>query len=327
MCFFNGLSAYTKTWLQFVFPFYIWGITGVIIISARYSTRIARISGNNSVPVLATLFLLSYAGIIITSLSYTVLEYPGGQKVVQSADGNIDYLGAKHAPLFIAAVATLLLLWLPYTVLLFTGQWLYKCKLSLINRMLIKLKQFLDAHYGPLKDSHRYWFGALLLVRAVILLISALVTRNNFSIFIFSISIATIVLIAVLMAFSHTGSDLQAYCSKTVSYFEFVIFLNLLVLCLAKYHTSASGGSKIAPSYTLIGIVFLQYVGVLVFRIYSAMKNKVFHYFPMNDSKKRKVCGDMRTPLRCRPFSIEMQTLFFKFVHYYMCVITLYIQV
>jgi len=32
-CFFNGLSAYTKTWLQFVFPFYIWGITGVIIIT------------------------------------------------------------------------------------------------------------------------------------------------------------------------------------------------------------------------------------------------------------------------------------------------------
>ena len=140
-CFFNGLSAYTKIWLQFVFPFYIWGITGVIIISARYSTWIARISGNNSVPVLATLFLLSYAkllGIIITSLSYTVLQYPGGQKVVWSADGNIDYLGAKHAPLFVAAVSTLLFLWLPYTVLLFTGQWLYKCKLSLINRMLIK---------------------------------------------------------------------------------------------------------------------------------------------------------------------------------------------
>ena len=260
-CFFNGLSAYIKTWLQFVFPFYIWGITGVIIISARYSILIARIGGNNSVPVLTTLFLLSYAkllGIIITSLSYTVLEYPGSQKVVWSADGNIDYLGAKHTPLFVAAVTTLLLLWLPYTVLLFTGQWLYKCKLSLINRMLTKLKPSLDAHYGPLKDSHRYWFGALLLVRAVILLISALVTKNNFSVFIFSISIATIVLIAVLMAFSHIGVDLQAYRNKTVSFFEFAIFLNLLVLCLAKYHTSASGGSDIVASYTLIGIVFVQ---------------------------------------------------------------------
>ena len=303
-CFFNGLSAYTKTWLQFIFPFYIWGITGVIIISARYSIGIARISGNNSVPVLATLFLLSYAkllGIIITSLSYTVLEYPGGQKIVWSADGNIDYLGAKHAPLFVAAVATLLFLWLPYTVLLFTGQWLYKCKLSLMNRMLIKLKPFLDAHYGPLKDSHRYWFGALLLVRAVILLISALVTKNNFSVFIFSISIATVVLI-MLTAFSHIGIDLCTYRSKAVSFFEYAIFFNLVILCLAKYHISASGGSEIAASYTLIGIVFVQFVGLLVFRIYSAVKKKAFHYFPMNESKEEEGVWRYEN-------SIEMQTI------------------
>ena len=143
--------------------------------------------------------------------------------MVWSADGNIDYLGAKHAPLFVAVVATLLFMWLPYTVLLFTGQWLYKCKLSSINRMLIKLKPFLDAHCGPLKDSHGYWFGALLLVRAVILLISALVTKNSFSIFIFSISIATVVLI-MLTAFSHIGIDLCTYRSKAVSFFEYAIF-------------------------------------------------------------------------------------------------------
>ena len=303
-CFFNGLSAYTKTWLQFIFPFYIWGITGVIIISARYSTRIARISGNNSVPVLATLFLLSYAkllGIIITSLSYTVLEYPGGQKVVWSADGNIDYLGAKHAPLFVAAVATLLFLWLPYTVVLFTGQWLYKCKLSLMNRMLIKLKPILDAHYGPLKDSHRYWFGALLLVRAVILLISALVTKNNFSVFVFSISIATNVLIIALMVFSHIAIDLRAYRSKAVSFFEYSIFVNLVVLCLAKYHTSVGGGSEIAASYTLIGIVFVQFIGLLIFKVYSVVKNTVFHYFPMNESKEEEGVWRYEN-------SIEMQT-------------------
>ena len=307
-CFFNGLSAYTKTWLQFIFPFYIWSITGVIIISARYSTHIARITGNNSVPVLATLFLLSYAkllGIIITSLSYTVLEYPGGQKVVWSADGNIDYLGAKHAPLFVAAVATLLFLWLPYTVLLFTGQWLYKCKLSLMNCMLIKLKPFLDAHYGPLKDSHRYWFGALLLVRAVILLISALVTKNNFSVFMFSISIATFVLIIALMTFSHLSVDLRAYCSKAVSVFEFAIFVNLVVLCLAKYHSSASGGSDIAASYTLTGVVFVQFVGVLILRIYSVVKNTVFRYFPMNDFKEEEGVWRYEN-------SIEMQTIQYR---------------
>ena len=203
----------------------------------------------------------------------------------------------------LAAVATLLFLWLPYTVLLFTGQWLYKCKLSVINRMLTKLKPFLDAHYGPLKDSHRCWFGALLLVRAVILLISALVTKNNFSVFIFSISVATFALIIALMTLSHFGVDIRAYHSKAVSFFELAIFVNLVVFCLAKYHSSASGGNEIAASYTLTGIVFVQFVGVLILRIFSVVKNAVFRYFSIiNDFKEEEGVWRYEN-------SIEMQTI------------------
>ena len=128
-CFYDGLSAYGKAWLQFVFPFYVWCIAGLIIVLARYSTRFARLTGNNSVPVLATLFLLSYAKLlrtIITILSYTTVDSANGQKTVWSADENIDYLGPQHMPLFLAALATLLLLWLPYTLLLLSAHWIRK---------------------------------------------------------------------------------------------------------------------------------------------------------------------------------------------------------
>ena len=64
-CFFEGLDAYYKTWLQFVFSFYIWSNAGLIILS-KYSSRVAKVMGNNSVPVLATLFLLSYAKLLNT---------------------------------------------------------------------------------------------------------------------------------------------------------------------------------------------------------------------------------------------------------------------
>ena len=143
-------------------------------------------------PVLATLSLLSYAKLlraIITVMSYTIVDYPQGSKAVWSADGNIDYLGSKHAPLFVAALATLLFLWLPYTLLLFLGQWLRRFDNRLLTRMLMKIKPFLDAHYGPLKDKHYYWFGALLFIRIVILLISAVVPANNFSVFTLFISL------------------------------------------------------------------------------------------------------------------------------------------
>ena len=93
-CFFNDLTAYGKTWLQLVFPLYISTIAGLIIILAKYSDRVANVIGNNSVPVLATLFLLSYAKLlrtIITALSYTTLSTTHGSKAVWSADGNLDF--------------------------------------------------------------------------------------------------------------------------------------------------------------------------------------------------------------------------------------------
>ena len=57
-CFFVGLNAFLKTWLQFLFPFYIWGIAGVIIFACRYSFRLTNLIGSRAVPLLAPLFLL-----------------------------------------------------------------------------------------------------------------------------------------------------------------------------------------------------------------------------------------------------------------------------
>ena len=63
-CCFDCLTAYSKVWLQFVFPLYIWSSAVLIIVLSRYSDRVAQVMGNNSVPVWATLFLLSYANIL-----------------------------------------------------------------------------------------------------------------------------------------------------------------------------------------------------------------------------------------------------------------------
>ena len=82
-CFADGLNGYWKTWLQFVFPVYIWIITAIIIVASHHSSMASKIFGNNSVPVLATLFLLSYAKLlrtIITVLTFTFLDYPDGSR-------------------------------------------------------------------------------------------------------------------------------------------------------------------------------------------------------------------------------------------------------
>ena len=265
-CFFHGLTAYTKTWLQFVFPIYIWSIAGLIIISAKYSDQVAKVMGNNSVPVLATLFLLSYAKLlrtIITVLSYTMLYSSQGHKAVWSADGNVDYLGPKHAPLFAVAVAALLFLWLPYTLLLFLGQWLHRCNCQLIVQKLMKIKPFLDAHYGPLKGNHHYWFGVLLLGRAAILLMSALIPANHSVIVNFCVSVYATVLMFIGMI---------VYRNITVAMFDVSFIMNLALLSVANMFTTMVRGDQTVAAYTLIGIAFVQFLGLILHKIFSILK-------------------------------------------------------
>ena len=45
-CFYNGMDAYLFTWLQYLFPFYIWFLIGSLIVLCRYSPKLTRILGN-----------------------------------------------------------------------------------------------------------------------------------------------------------------------------------------------------------------------------------------------------------------------------------------
>ena len=99
-CFCNGLDAYSNTWLQLVFPVYIWLLVGLMILVSHYLQSFANLLGNNRVSMLATLILLPYAKILhtlITFVSFTSLEYPDShhRKWVWVC---------KHIPLFLVAV-------------------------------------------------------------------------------------------------------------------------------------------------------------------------------------------------------------------------------
>ena len=120
---------YTKTWLQFVFPLYLWMLAGGIILGCKYSYFVTKFFGNNAVHVLATILLLSYnklLRVIITAYTIQVESDHIGEERVWAYDGNISYLGSKHSILFTVSTAVLLFLWLPFTVLILLGHWLQR---------------------------------------------------------------------------------------------------------------------------------------------------------------------------------------------------------
>ena len=202
VCFYDGLDAYAKTWLQFAFPFYVWLMVIAIIVASHYSTIASKLFGNNGLQMLVTLFLLSYAKIlrvIVTVFSYTILSYSDGSaEKIWLYDGNVIFLEGKHIPLFVASLLILVILSFIYTLPLVIIQWLQRISHYCVLRWVHKLMPLFDAYTGPYKFKHRYWTGILLLVRVAFLLIFSLNVSNNPAINLLTIAVINFVLLVYI---------------------------------------------------------------------------------------------------------------------------------
>ena len=273
-CFYNGMDAYAKTWLQFVFPIYVWILVTLMIIISHFSQKMTKMLGSNPIAVLATLFLLSYAKVlrtIIAALSVSYLRYPGDVNVaVWSFDGNIEYLTGKHIPLFLIALLALLLLFLPYTLFLFLAQWIQTLQgklewgiFSWLNKSSVRA--FLDAYNAPYANQHRYWTGLLLLIRCILFLIFATVGDDSANLLAICSIITGLITLAFIMG--------VVYKNWYLGVLDVSFLLNLVILAAATYHVKVSGGSQAAVTFTLLSIVFMSFVGIILFHIFLQIRN------------------------------------------------------
>ena len=275
-CFYHGMDAYCKLWLQFVFPLYIWGIVGFLIYISRQSPRLTRLLGTHSVAVLDTLFLLSYTKLlrtIITALSLTTLQYPNSDnRIVWLYDPSVPF--HKLIPFVLVALIFLVLLLFPYTLLLLLGQWLEtktKCRpLSCWNkypRLKLRLKTILDPYHAPYKSECRYWTGLFLLLRCFLFLVSAFnVSGDKNSATLLAISIIVIV---SLVVFGLSGRVYKSWCLNAL---ELSFLLNLGVFTAGTYHVSLTAGDQAAITYTSVGVAFTTFVGIVAYHAYLRLK-------------------------------------------------------
>ena len=263
-CFCDGLDTYSKTWLQFVFPVYIWVLVGLMVQVSRSSQRFARLLGNNPVSVLATLILLSYTKILrtlIAVLYVTYLEYPTYSRMVWLYDGNIDYLSGKHIPLFVVAVLVFLFLFLPYTLLLLFGQWLQAISHLRLFSWVNRLKPFMDSYHAPYKAKYRYWPGLLLVLRFVLLLVFAFQfnpQQDRVGINLLAILVGAGIL--QLWAWISGG----VYSNWCLDALEGSFVLNLIILVGATFYVKPA---HLAVGYASVSIAFATFVGIIIFHI------------------------------------------------------------
>ena len=262
-CFFNGLDSYWKTWLQFAFPLYIWCIAIIIIVASHCSTRVTKVFGNNSVPVLATLLLLSYGKllrIIITIFSVAMIDYPDSSRhLVWAVDGNVPYLGIKHIPLFVAAFVVIIL-FVPYTFILLSGHTIRRLTSHKRLRWMLKLQFFFDAYHGPFNDKHVHWVGTLLVVRIILFSTFAAFFATETSVNLLTISITSVILLMYIPTFGF------GYKKRWVILLESSFLLNLSVLSSGTFYIKMTGGNGrdwlVGVS---VGEALIQFLGITIY--------------------------------------------------------------
>ena len=265
-CFYNGMDDYAKMWLQLAFPFYLIFIATVIIITSRYSTTIQRLTARRALPVLATLFLLSYTKIlrIVSSVLFfysTITHLPSKHTtLVWSVDANVPLFGVRFTILFIVCLILFLIL-IPFNVIL-----LFTRTLSRF-RFINKFKPLLDAYQGPYKIKFYYWTGLQLLIRVVLFGMSSLDRKIN-------IAVSIIIFGAIIAVLGMA----QPFKIKYKNYQEVILLLNIQGLYIASLY--GQGTTSAIAVQTIITMAAIHFLFIITYHMITyvcggVIKNKI----------------------------------------------------
>ena len=290
VCFFDGLDAYWKTWLQLAFPAYLVFLVIAVITMSKWSIQFSQFIGKrNPVATLATLILLSYAKflhVIIAALSFTILHYPdGSREVVWLPDATVSYFLGKHSALFIAALF-ILIICTAYTILIFSWQWLLYLQNKRYFRWLLhqKLSLFIEPYHVPYTPQHRYWTGLLLVVRIVLYLTSAVNVSGDPSI---SLLATGIVVSFLLFLKGYFGN---IYRNWLIGSLEVGCYLNIVLLSFITLFLLNNDGHLLAAAYISGLITLALTLLVLTYHIFTQLISKTKLWQGVEGRLTRRQC-------------------------------------
>ena len=263
-CFYKGLNSFTTKWFHLIFPFYV---AIIFFVGIKFSNKLSRICGNRSVPTLVTILFLSSTKLlnIITATlrlatisTYSEITAVNNERIsVWAEDGRLEYGHHPHIYLLVVSLVFLVFLWIPYTLLLFSMQWLRTIDHYPPLKMIARYKPVYDAYFAPLKDQHHYWFGTLLLARGVLFIISSLIQSNYPTLNIY-------ILIAILVVILVYSNYAQVYKKKSISIIESSFIINLILSFTGTIFFKNSSSTIFNLS---IGVAFAEFSGMVIWNL------------------------------------------------------------
>ena len=278
VCFYNGMDSYAKQWLQFAFPLYLLIIIFIIIELCKRYGKISRLMGSHAVPVLSTLFLLSYTKLvrtIVIVLHKREVTLHCTDESVRSVslwyeDPSFEYAKGKHAGLFGFALLVSVFFVIPYTLFLLLNPFYekYLSNLKLLKKFWSRFKPIIDAYSGPMKDEYRFWPGLLLVARIPVLLSVTLVDSFIQSQH-FLLSMLLTVL-AIVLSLSHCFGGV--YKKRMNNVLEVWFLFNLCIM--VGLSVAFNEDSKVLIWYnTCLSVFIFSFILIVVYHLYLQLSH------------------------------------------------------
>ena len=274
ICFYHGMTQVVKTGLQFVFPVYLWPLIIVIVYLSRWSHRFQVRVSRTSVPVFATLILLSYAKLLRTAISVfsfvDIESSTSGTVRAWRPDPSVGYLEGGHIALFVIAVLFLLFIF-PFAICFTYPKILHYKKFGF-------LFPFFDAFVAPYKEKYRFWFG----LRALILIYLAVMETVIFA----DIEALLLSSITVVGAFTIVQAYIRPFKSSFINILDLSFTsIFLLMSSIVLYLNPTSNGYERSDIvvYCLGCMAFVLFCVVVIYQIRYVSKKYSWY---INTSEK-----------------------------------------
>ena len=274
-CAYNGMTGYQYIWIKFGYVFYLLFTQAIIILSSRRFMLLTRLFGKNVLKVLATLLFLSHAELMYACFhtfwfaQVYYMSEPNStiqKKFVWYFDGNVPYLGIKHALLFVVASFCSMFALLFMFCLLFI-QCLQKRSDHWYLRWVERLRPYFEVYTGPCHDQYRFWPGFLYLMRTALYALN--IYTNSYDLHSRRMkTISTSAVCVLIMSFACIFPQ-GVYKKWPINVLEFFFLLNLCI-------TSIALGFHAIPNKVVCYSVLLVMIiscGILLYHIHQQIKN------------------------------------------------------
>ena len=267
ICFYSGMTAYQKFWLELGFLFYLLLLGVLIVCLSRRSIWFTRVTSRNMVPVLSTLLLIAYPKLVGTSIKVwkcrnkKYWSSDNSTPWIWHSDETIDCFAWKHLILFIVSILLFAVAFL-YTLCLLFIQCLQRGSGWCVLRWVNKLRPFFEANTGPCRDHYRFWPGFLLFARLGLYIAFWPITDSRQRSYVL---FGLCIFIFFLACVSPNG----VYKKWPLNLLEFSFFLNL---CITAGAVAEKHPFNYAFGYTSMSIAAFTFLLILIYHTYKRLR-------------------------------------------------------